>query len=270
VSERDTACAPAARQQAPSALAAPPGMSASAQRIVLCMKWGTKYGPEYVNRLYGMVRRHLTGEFRFVCLTDDASGVRAEVQCLAIPPLQLPPGTPERGWTKLTVFGADLHGLQGIALLLDLDIVIVDSIDPFFELPGDFLIIHDWKRPWRITGNSSVVRFCIGAHAEVLAEFRATQEQVRKRLRNEQAFLSEVMQRKGQLQYWPQDWCRSYKYHCIPRWPSNYWRTPVLPQGTRIVIFHGEVNPPDALAGRRNRFGRFVRPAPWIAAHWVE
>ena len=35
----------------------------SEPRIVLCMKWGTKYGPEYVNRLYGMVRRHLSGEF---------------------------------------------------------------------------------------------------------------------------------------------------------------------------------------------------------------
>ena len=34
------------------------------QRIILCMKWGTKYGPEYVNRLYGMVRRHLVGDFR--------------------------------------------------------------------------------------------------------------------------------------------------------------------------------------------------------------
>jgi hypothetical protein len=29
-------------------------------RNVICMKWGTKYGPEYVNRLYAMVRRHLT------------------------------------------------------------------------------------------------------------------------------------------------------------------------------------------------------------------
>ena len=39
------------------------------QRHVLCMKWGTKYGPDYVNRLYAMVRRHLTGDFSFVCLT---------------------------------------------------------------------------------------------------------------------------------------------------------------------------------------------------------
>ena len=34
-------------------------MNATPARTVLCMKWGTKYGPEYVNRLYGMVRRHL-------------------------------------------------------------------------------------------------------------------------------------------------------------------------------------------------------------------
>jgi hypothetical protein len=25
---------------------------------ILCMKWGKKYGPEYVNRLHSMVSRH--------------------------------------------------------------------------------------------------------------------------------------------------------------------------------------------------------------------
>lgn len=242
----------------------------TATRFILCMKWGTKYGPEYVNRLYAMVRRHLRGDFRFVCLTDRSDGIRDEVECLPIPPLALPPGIPERGWTKLTTFEADLHGLRGTALFLDLDVVIVDDITPFFELPGEFVIIHDWKRPQRVTGNSSVYRFTLGAHADVLAEFLATQEQVRARLRNEQAFLSEVLHRQGRLTYWPDAWCRSYKYHCIPPFPSNFWREPLVPEGSRILIFHGEVNPPDALAGRRNRFGRFVKPAPWIAAHWRE
>ena len=242
----------------------------SAHRIVLCMKWGTKYGPEYVNRLYAMVARHLRGDFEFVCLTDDDRGVRAEVRCLPIPSLALPPGIPERGWTKLTTFEADLHGLQGTALFLDLDIVIVGDITPFFEAPGEFLIIHDWKRPWRVTGNSSVYRFRVGAHADVLAEFRATQEEVRLRLRNEQAFLSEVMHRQGRLAYWPADWCRSFKYHCIPRWPANYWTEPSFPASTRIVIFHGEVNPPDALKGQRNRRFRYIRPATWVSRHWRE
>ena len=38
---------------------------------VLCIKWGTKYGSDYVNRLYRMVGRHLRRPFRFVCLTDE-------------------------------------------------------------------------------------------------------------------------------------------------------------------------------------------------------
>ncbi|RJG02016.1 glycosyltransferase [Noviherbaspirillum sedimenti] len=234
------------------------------------MKWGVKYGPEYVNRLYAMVRRHLQGTFRFVCLTDRNEGIRSEVECLPIPDLRLPEGLPERGWKKLTTFEADLHGLQGTALFLDLDVVITDSIDCFFEQPGEFLIIHDWKRPWRVTGNSSVYRFKLGAHADVLAQFRATQAEARKTFRNEQAYLSDVLHKQGKLAYWPSDWCCSYKYHCIPRWPLNYFLDPKIPAGTRIVIFHGEVNPPDALDGRRNRALRFVRRAPWIAAHWRE
>lgn len=239
-------------------------------RIVLCMKWGTKYGPEYVNRLYGMVRRHLQGEFRFVCLTDLSAGIRAEVQCLSIPPLALPPGIPERGWTKLTTFSADLHGLHGTALFLDLDVVIVDDITPFFEVPGDFLIIHDWKRPWRVTGNSSVYRFRIGAHADLLQYFRTHVDEVRARVRNEQAYLSDFLHKQGKLAYWPAEWCASWKYHCIPPFPMNYWREPSIPRGARILIFHGVMNPPDALAGQSRGNWRHAKPAPWISAHWRE
>ena len=239
-------------------------------RTVLCMKWGTKYGPEYVNRLYAMVRRHLRGDFDFVCLTDSSEGVRPEVRCLPIPDLALPDGLPERGWKKLTTFEADLHGLRGPALFLDIDIVIVGDLTPFFEQPGEFLIIHDWKRPWRVTGNSSVYRFELGAHADVLAKFRREAADIRARFRNEQAYLSDELHRQGKLQYWPSDWCASFKYHCIPAWPTSWWRTPVLPRDARIVVFHGEVNPPDAIAGRRNRRFRHIEPAPWVAEHWRE
>jgi hypothetical protein len=234
------------------------------------MKWGTKYGPEYVNRLYGMVRRHLPGEFDFVCLTERSEAVRPEVRCLPIPPLDLPPGIPERGWTKLTTFSADLHGLQGTALFLDLDVVIVDALTPFFEHPGEFLIIHDWKRPWRVTGNSSVYRFRIGAHADLLQYFREHVGEVRAAFRNEQAYLSDRLHRQGRLAYWPAEWCASWKYHCIPAFPTNYWREPRIPPGARILIFHGVMNPPDALSGRRNGNWRYARPAPWIAEHWLE
>ena len=237
------------------------------ERTVLCMKWGTKYGPEYVDRLYGMVQRHLPGDFDFVCLTDNAEGVRAEVTCLPLPTFDLAPGA-DRGWPKLTTFKADLHGLHGRALFLDLDVVVVGDMTPFFELPGDFLIIKDYKRPWRVTGNSSVYRFNIGAHADVLQHFIDHQAEVRARYRNEQEYLSHALHAQGKLAYWPPGWCASFKYHCIPRWPTNYWREPFIAPGARIVVFHGEVNPPDALAGRRNRRFRLIRPARWVADHW--
>ena len=246
------------------------------QRHILCMKWGTKYGPHYVNRLYAMVRRHLSGDFNFVCLTDDASGIRPEVQCLPIPPLniELAPGQRDGAWKKLTTFEADLHGLRGTALFLDVDVVIVGSLDAFFEQPGEFLIIHDYPRFWRfgqrITGNSSVYRFELGAHADVLAYFREHLDEVQANYRNEQTFLSKFLHRQGKLSYWPEGWCPSFKYHGIPAWPANYWSEPFVPAGARIMIFHGECNPPDALAGRRNKRMGFIKPANWVAQHWRE
>ncbi|WP_093056558.1 glycosyltransferase [Variovorax sp. YR634] len=246
-----------------------------AQRHILCMKWGTKYGPEYVNRLYAMVRRNLSGDFKFVCLTDDGNGVRPEVTCLPIPQLNLnlAPGQRDGGWKKLTTFEKDLYGLQGTALFLDLDVVVVGSLDAFFEQPGEFLIIHDYPRPWRrerITGNSSVYRFEIGAHADILAYLRANLDKVQAQYRNEQAYLSDMLHKQGKLAYWPAEWCPSFKYHGIPTWPTNYWEEPFVPEGARIMVFHGECNPPDALAGRRNRAFRFIRPARWVAKYWKE
>jgi urocanate hydratase len=42
---------------------------------VVCVKWGNKYIPKYVNVLYNMVQRHTTVPFQFHCLTDDPAGI---------------------------------------------------------------------------------------------------------------------------------------------------------------------------------------------------
>lgn len=68
--------------------------------------------------------------------------------------------------------------------------MIVDNIDSFFTHSGDFLIIHDWKRPWRITGNSSVYRFKLGAFPGLMPYFREHFDEIRQKFRNEQAYLS--------------------------------------------------------------------------------
>ncbi len=50
---------------------------------VLCVRFGQKYGPDYVERLRNMVSRHMTIPYEFACLTDDPNhipGVRTIYQ----------------------------------------------------------------------------------------------------------------------------------------------------------------------------------------------
>lgn len=95
------------------------------------MKWGDKYGPEYVNRLYNMVERNTTLPFKFICFTDNADGLLPEVSVRPLPDMPLPPDK-ERGWRKLSLFRDDV-GLEGRVLFLDLDVVIVGNIDGFLQ-----------------------------------------------------------------------------------------------------------------------------------------
>ena len=68
---------------------------------IVCMKWGTKYDPSYVNKLYSMVERNLSSSFRFVCFTDDPTGIKECVETYELPPIAIPSGSPERGWRNL-------------------------------------------------------------------------------------------------------------------------------------------------------------------------
>lgn len=239
---------------------------------VLCMKWGDKYPAEYVNRLYSMVSRHLTLPFQMVCLTDDPTGIDKAILCLPIPELDLPSNLPERGWKKLTTFKQDLYGLQGTALFLDIDIVIVANIDCFFHYKSkhddSVVIIRDWKKPWRMVGNSSVYRFKIGAYPKLLPYFLQNFTSIRQNFRHEQAFLSDYLRKHHHLEYWDSSWCASFKYHCLYPIPLAYIKPPKKPDNAKIIIFHGEINPHNAIAGTGGKWYRHVLPSAWIKDAW--
>ncbi|MCL2330990.1 MAG: glycosyltransferase [Proteobacteria bacterium] len=178
---------------------------------VVCMWWrredGTeKFGLEYVNRLYRMVEKNLTIPHRFVCFTEDTVGhdgtvLDAGIEHFPLPPVKLRGGLPERGWKKLGMLSKKLGDLTGTALFLDLDTVIVDNIDALFEQPGEFIIARDTKNNDEV-GNSSVFRFVIGKHADILDNFEKNSEQIRTEVRHEQAYMSREMRRKGIFSFW--------------------------------------------------------------------
>lgn len=53
---------------------------------VACVRWGRKYGPEYVQRLASGVRRNLSNrDYMFVCFTDDVGALEGMVGVEARP-----------------------------------------------------------------------------------------------------------------------------------------------------------------------------------------
>ncbi len=235
------------------------------------MKWGNKYDASYVNKLHRMVKRHLSIPFRFVCLTDDTQGIESGVETFPIPEFKrtsdFQEPNIERGWNKLLTFSSPLYDLKGTALFLDLDIVIVNNIDDFFLPDGDFFIIRDWLKPEH-TGNSSIYRFEIGQHAEIITNFLAHEKEIRKIFRNEQEYLTAYMKQKSKLEYWNDDIVKSFKRHCIHPGLKGWFLEPRLPEEAKIIVFHGHPNPDQAIVGKSGKWFRKVLPTKWVADHW--
>lgn len=234
---------------------------------VLCMKWGTRYGAEYVNHLANGVRRHLSLPHRFVCFTEDPTGIQKDVEVRPLP-VEFPRGAgPERYWNKLGIFADPLADIQGRVLCLDLDVVLVGSIDCFFTHPGPCFIIKEFsKRAGPKEGNMSVCGFDAGALGHVLENYRRDPAAVQASYWFDQHYVS--AQVPG-LDFWPESWCRSFKKHCVAPAPRCYFETPRIPEDARIVVFHGHPNPPDAIRGCRIRHSlRVARSTPWVQANW--
>ncbi len=231
------------------------------------MKWGTKYTAQDVNVLYSMVNRHLTLPYRFVCLTDDKSDIRTEVECYDMPNIYVPKCKAVSPWRKLGMFSPTIADLQGKTLFLDLDIVIFDELNSFFTYSEKFAIIENWTQKGQGIGNSSVYCFNIGAHTEVLNYYNNHPEEVTQLYSNEQVYLSKKI---ADIVYWPDTWCRSFKKHCMPALPLRYFQYPKKPNGVKILVFHGDPKPEDAARGGffGNSIRKYVKAAQWISDSW--
>jgi len=100
------------------------------------------YTVEYVQRLREGVARHLSRPFRFVCLTDRPHEMPAGVEAIAVE--RIP--SCYAFWTRLRMFDASL-GWAGRVLALDLDTLIVGSLDPIVDYPAPFVCAGDSLAP---------------------------------------------------------------------------------------------------------------------------
>jgi hypothetical protein len=179
---------------------------------VLCVRFGNRYGREYVERLRNMVARHTTVPYEFVCLTDDQHpivGVRTIYQ---------PNAQYVRGWWhKVHMFDPQLP-LAGRILYFDLDVVIHNNIDKLaVSYPTEFMGIHDFNRKfyanWKYL-NSSAMAWNHGTQNHVWEQFKTNPREAQ-RLQGDQDWIWKLCQTK--IKFWPKEWIQSYKWEIRSR-----------------------------------------------------
>lgn len=253
---------------------------------ILTFKWGSFYSAEYVNRLYRGVRAHLKRPFRFVCVTEDSKDLLEGIDVRPLPPK---PAELTKFYSygdrwpmiyiKLCVFQKGFADLEGPTLFLDIDQIITGDLDRFFDYrPGKFCIIRNWielrKRLFRkvpFCGNSSCFRFDAGDASDYI--YRKFIEEIDvalddRRYTTEQAYMTHAVGFEN-VNFWPENFVRSFKRSCTWPWPLNHFLTPRLNPDTGILCFHGRPSPTDAIKGYRGkRLNTWTLPCPWVKELW--
>ena len=240
---------------------------------IVTLKWGNRYGPEYVNRLFNAVSSNLSFPFRFICFTDNCNAINSQIETFPIPEIDLPHPQIEKGWRKLTLFQSGLP-INGPSLFLDLDLVIRSSLDRFFTYePEKIPIIRNWFGGFKkltgqqsLVGNSSIFRFLPNQHTFVYEQFLAEKEWALANFNPPQTYLTHCIRPK--IAFFPEEWTASFKRHCRRSFPLNYVLSPIEPEAS-VVVFHGHPDPDEALAGYKGtKLHHFSKPASWIGRYW--
>ena len=248
------------------------------------MRWGNAFSGDYVRVLYHGVKSNLSRDFDFVCLSDDPAPVCDGVRVLPIPDLNLPAEKWNDGcWPKLGVFKPGLFRADRPVLFLDLDVVILRSLDPFFELVEQrrgLHILREWNpdlwslvplryRPFR-GGQSSVFTFFPAEQQQIYEGLVRDLAVAFKTGHNDQSYITNTAR---QLAFLPDDWAVSFKRHCVPYYPFNLvFRKIRRPRPAKIVVFHGDPKPVDLVRNDQTRWGTRRKfghgPVDWVKSYW--
>lgn len=206
-----------------------------------------------MNTLQSMVSRNLKIDHRFVCVTDDPSGIACDtVPLWDEPKIILPRGKPNC-YRRLKAFAPDAKDIFGTEWLLslDLDTVIVDDITD--------LVTSKMSKPFTIWGdtakntlyNGSMWLLKLGSHPDVWTDLPRDPHAVtraRNIIGSDQAWISHKLG-PGQPTWGTSDGVYSYRVHLKSGLTG-------LPDNAKIVFFHGRIDPWDNIAKAKS---------PWIS-----
>lgn len=217
----------------------------------VCVNVGKKYPKSYTEKLYNMVKRNTTVPFKFYVITDQVT-LYPEPHFHAVEPIVDDIGW----WCKLQMYSKELLP-PGEYLYMDLDVVIVDNIDCFFE-HSDFGILRDFIRPDEglLPGkeyNSSIVKFDNRRTDGIWQYYQQNKKQWLNH-QKEIHFFGDQNVVSSYLNHYPDfvtpfpdRWAWSFK----KGWERGKWAGKrrgefignTIPKQGKVCVFHGDPNP---------------------------
>ena len=208
--------------------AQPSGINASTDIIVCCVCTGPKFPKHYVFRLQAMVKKHLSFDHTFACITERKSDFGFIGSGIHV----IPPERPEFNgswYSKINLFSPHTfpHGTR--VLFFDLDVVIIDSIDDLVLCEEPFIMIREFNAKPEAAHNASIMSWVPPYPADCFAMPSDWTE----RSWGDQECIWTIMGNE-RIWDWPDPWVKSWKYH---------GRANNLGDDCRVVIFHGDPKP---------------------------
>ena len=233
---------------------------------VVTFKWApapgyhTRFEAEHVNVMARMVQRFYPAPHEFVCITDDAAGLSPDIRAIPLwsdfADLPNPNGASFPScYRRLKLFSEEAAELVGERfVMIDLDCVITGDLHAIWNRKEDFVILRSAHPQLLYSGAMMLMR--AGARSRVWTDFDPSESPARARAArhfgSDQAWISTYLG-PGEACWTPNDGVYSFYKHILPN-------DGALPEGARLVNFHGAVNPWDP---------RVYDKLPWVREYWA-
>jgi hypothetical protein len=205
----------------------------------------SQFTAEHVNIWARMMRRGYPRAGDVICFTNEEGDFDTSVVTIKkmwpdhcnVPSPWGPTGP--SCYRRLKLFGPDAERLVGTKrfVVTDMDCVVTGDLTPLFDRPDDFVIWGDTMRSSYYNG--SMMLMSAGARPQVWADFdpvKSPQQVHRMGFKgSDQGWISFKLGR-GERLWTTKDGVYSYRLHIRTRGKE-------LPEGARIVFFHGHIDP---------------------------
>lgn len=217
---------------------------------IVTWKWKSKqgyrsqFGPETVNILRQMVKRNYNKPHRFICVTDDPRGIDSDIEIVPLwdewgdipnPHGQLNPSC----YRRLKIFSPEAKSMFGERFVsMDLDTVILGDMSPIWDRPEDIVLWGDTS-PGTFY-NGSMVMMTAGCRPDVWNDFDPIKSPMLAKAAGQFGSDQGVISHKlgpNEAKWSRLDGVYSFRIHVRNR------RNVQPPDGARIVMFHGHIDP---------------------------